>query len=222
MKKEIVLLLLGLILATPLVIQIQGAETVESATGESHATVKPDAGLVAGIPGEVTSTEDIQVPPPPFSEGIFPCMDCHSEMKPNPKRRQLEDYHQEIILRHGEKSRWCLDCHDEQNRDVLRLASGETIPFEESYRLCGQCHGLKLRDWKAGVHGKRTGRWDGKERRYLLCVHCHWPHQPRFPAIKPMPKPISPGELRQSLALPYTPIILESGLPKRATDEHAQ
>ena len=55
---------------------------------------------------------------------------------------------------------------------MLRLANGTLVPFEESYRLCGQCHGDKYRDWRAGVHGRRVGSWNG-EKQYLLCVHCH-------------------------------------------------
>jgi len=156
------------------------------------------------------ASQEIQVPPPPFSEGIFPCMDCHADLEPNPNRRKLEDFHEDIILRHDEKNRWCLDCHDERDRNRLRLASGKTIPFEESYRLCGQCHGPNLRDWKAGVHGKRTGRWDGKSRRYLLCVHCHNPHHPKFPLIQAMPTPIPPDKLVESLSKPYVPVVLES------------
>lgn len=218
----LILLGCGLILATPLAVEMQGTVTPEASSQEDKSAAKGEPALAASTPTEITQSEDIQVPPPPFTEGIFPCMDCHSELTPNPERRNLEDYHQEIELLHGEKTRWCLDCHDERNRDRLRLASGKTIPFEESYILCGQCHGIKLRDWKAGVHGKRTGRWDGKERRYLLCVHCHYPHQPRFPKIKPLPKPISPEHLRASLNLPYEPVVLDSGLPKRATEEVAE
>ena len=223
MKKGLLIFLgFALLLATSLAVQMHRNVTPEATAEQIETTTHSDSALVGGIPSDATQSEDIQVPPPPFSEGIFPCMNCHSEIKPNPQRRQLEEYHDDIVLRHDEKNRWCLDCHDEQNRDRLRLASGKTIPFEESYLLCGQCHGEKLRDWKAGVHGKRTGRWDGKERRYLLCVHCHYPHQPRFPAIKPMPKPVSPEELRESLELPYEPIVLDSGLPKRATAENAE
>jgi hypothetical protein len=123
----------------------------------------------------------------------------------------LSEYHQEIVLRHDEENRWCLDCHDERNRDQLRLASGALIPFERSYLLCGQCHGPTLRSWKAGVHGKRTGRWDGVERRYLLCVHCHYPHAPRFEQVHPMPPPVAPDELRASLERPPRPFVLEAG-----------
>jgi len=134
------------------------------------------------------------VAPPPFSEDIFPCSDCHADMEPNPERREMVDMHDDIILDHAEGQRWCLDCHNLDNRDTLRLVSGEVIPFTESYRLCGQCHGDKFRDWKVGIHGKRTGYWNG-EKQYLLCAHCHNPHSPSFKAMKPMPPPVRPENL---------------------------
>jgi hypothetical protein len=130
------------------------------------------------------------VPAPPFSEGIFPCSTCHADITPNPERRELA-MHDEIVLHHDEEHRWCLDCHDQNDRDHLRLASGVLIPFTESYRLCGQCHGTQYRDWREGIHGKRTGHWDGAKR-YLLCVHCHNPHSPRFAALQPLPPPVRP------------------------------
>jgi len=132
------------------------------------------------------------IAPPPFSPGIFPCSNCHASMTPNPERRDL-GMHSEIQLQHGPRERWCFDCHNPDDRDKLRLVSGTLVSFEESYRLCGQCHGPKLRDWKAGVHGKRTGHWDG-ERKYRLCVNCHNPHAPRFQPLKPQPVPLRPAE----------------------------
>jgi len=138
---------------------------------------------------------EFPVPPPPFSEGIFPCSGCHKEIAPNPKRRELKEEHTNIVLNHAQGQRWCLDCHDTRNRDKLRLVSGETIDFSESYRLCGQCHGDKFRDWKVGVHGKRTGFWNGKKE-YLLCAHCHNPHDPRYKPIPPMPPPVRPEQIR--------------------------
>ena len=137
------------------------------------------------------------VPPPPFSEGIFPCSDCHSDMEVNPERRMLEDEHVEIskMFNHAIEQRWCLDCHNPDNRDVLRLANGDLVSFEESYYLCGQCHGTIFRDWKAGIHGKRTGEWNGKKQ-YRLCVQCHNPHSPKFKPIKPMPPPNNPLEIK--------------------------
>ena len=136
------------------------------------------------------------VPPPPFSEDVFPCSDCHDDQEVNPEQRVLEDMHEEIqIINHNEEERWCLDCHNPDNRDVLRLASGRLVSFEESYYLCGQCHGTIFRDWKAGIHGRRTGEWNGKKT-YRLCVHCHNPHQPRFKPLAPKPPPIKPKNIK--------------------------
>lgn len=140
---------------------------------------------------------EFEVPPPPFSAGVFPCSDCHDpEIEVNTRRRELSLAHEEIVLRHDEEHRWCLDCHSAASRDQLHLASGERIEFSESYRLCGQCHGDKYRDWRAGVHGRRTGQWNG-HKSYLLCVHCHNAHSPRFEPIEPMPPPVRPGDLRR-------------------------
>lgn len=139
------------------------------------------------------ATLRVEVPPPPFSEGIFPCSECHNDkdLPTNRTRRPLVDAHDDIVLKHDEEHRWCLDCHDAGNRDQLHLAGGQPVPFEESYQVCGQCHGEKYRDWRAGVHGRRVGQWNGAKR-YLLCVHCHSPHQPRFKPLAPRPAPLRP------------------------------
>jgi uncharacterized CHY-type Zn-finger protein len=126
---------------------------------------------------------------PPLTAGIFPCMNCHDDMERNKKRRPLKEMHAEIMLKHGQ--RWCYDCHSEKNMDRLRLAGGEEIKFEESHMVCGQCHGNVYNDWKKGIHGKRTGSWNGKKE-YFLCVHCHDPHSPPFRALKPEPPPVPP------------------------------
>ena len=147
-----------------------------------------EAAVVADSPEDPAR----ETPPPPFSEGVFPCSDCHDpEFPVNPRRRKMKLAHTEIVLDHNEEDRWCLDCHDAGNRDQLHLANGEPVPFEESYRLCGQCHGDKYRDWRAGVHGRRTGAWNG-EKTYLLCVHCHDAHAPAFAPIAPDPPPTPP------------------------------
>jgi hypothetical protein len=46
------------------------------------------------------------------------------------------------------------------------------------------------------VHGRRTGSWNGSKS-YLLCAHCHNPHQPRFRAIAPKPAPKRPDRSTQ-------------------------
>lgn len=172
----------GCVLAAVVLLSVQG-----EASHHRKEERSPARGQEAG--------QQFPVPPPPFSEGIFPCNDCHADMTPNPKRRVLEEEHTNIVLNHAQGQRWCLDCHDTNNRNKLRLVSGEKIDFTESYRLCGQCHGDKFRDWKVGVHGKRTGYWNGKKE-YLLCAHCHNPHNPRFKPLKPMPPPLRPEQIR--------------------------
>lgn len=137
------------------------------------------------------TSEDSVLSTPTLSEDYFPCTSCHDKGKVNYTRRPLLEDHPEIILEHDAENRWCLDCHAPLDRDKLHLASGELIGFNESFRLCGQCHGPTYRDWKAGVHGKRTGKWNGKKT-YFLCVHCHNPHSPAIKPIAPFPAPLPP------------------------------
>lgn len=160
---------------------------------------KEEALIGAPGAGGGSSTMVFPVPAPPFTEGIFPCMQCHEGIPPNPERRVLEGMHSDIVFHHDEEHRWCLDCHDMNNRDQLHLANGAPVPFTESYKLCGQCHGTQYRDWRSGIHGKRTGYWDGSKR-YFLCVHCHNPHSPRFAALQPLPPPVRPQFLRPAEA----------------------
>jgi hypothetical protein len=170
---------------------------------------QPKAAATAAAPA--ARQGEFETPAPPFELGLFPCSGCHAPPG-NAEKREL-GFHDEVQpLQHG-PNRWCLDCHDLKNRDVLHLTNGDPVPYAESYRLCGQCHGDKLRDWRVGVHGKRIGQWDGKKT-YFLCVHCHNPHAPRFKGVetvmvngqplqrptaaptKPEPRPRRPGEAR--------------------------
>jgi hypothetical protein len=178
------------------------------------AFVASFTGVAAAAEPETRPEQLVQAKSPPFSEGIFPCKQCHDS--PGNKTRRKLEFHDEIqaMFDHDAEHRWCLDCHDNENRDVLHLSSGDPVPFTESYRLCGQCHGDKYRDWRAGIHGKRIGHWDG-EKTYFLCVNCHNPHSPRFKGvteveedgkkttaptselIKPLPRPKRPEEMRR-------------------------
>ena len=190
MRRIVVGLTCAVVAALPWLVQVGGAASQRS---DAAATQAAPAAVKAQTPSPIPDLR-VEVPPPPFSDGIFPCSECHTEadLPTNPTRRVLVDAHDDIVLKHDEEHRWCLDCHDSKNRDQLHLASGELVPFEESYRLCGQCHGEKYRDWRVGVHGRRVGQWNGAKE-YLLCVHCHNPHEPRFKALKPMPAPRRPG-----------------------------
>ena len=127
---------------------------------------------------------------------IFPCSQCHTpeDLPPNFTPRLLEDAHEKIALDHGPKNRWCFDCHHPDDRDRLHLASGESIEFDASHRLCGQCHGTIHRDWERGIHGRRLGYWNGPQVAFP-CVWCHSPHRPEFEHFKPLPPPVAPGAI---------------------------
>lgn len=141
------------------------------------------------------AAKEFPVAPPPMTEGMFPCSNCHASIEVNRKKRELKEEHTDIKLHHAETMRWCLDCHDAKNRDKLRLYNEELINFNESYRLCGECHGPRYRDWRAGIHGKRTGYFMGSGKRtYFLCAHCHDPHEPKFKSLKPEPPPHRPTD----------------------------
>jgi uncharacterized CHY-type Zn-finger protein len=138
----------------------------------------------------------IPVPPPPFSKDMWPCSECHKDLETHFKPHKMDMAHEQIVLEHGGEIHWCFECHNPEDLDKLRLANGTLIGFNESYRLCGQCHGEIYRDWRDGIHGRRTGNWDGAKR-YLLCAHCHDPHSPRFKPLAPLPPPVRPDFLRK-------------------------
>ncbi len=139
--------------------------------------------------------QEFPVPMKPLSKTITPCRACHGPEKDFPtnfKRREDLLVHTNIKLNHGGVRLWCLDCHNPENRNyLLPLSDGKPIDFEHSYLLCGKCHGTKYRDWRYGIHGKRTGFWNGAKS-YYLCVSCHDPHSPRFKPLAPMPPPKKP------------------------------
>jgi hypothetical protein len=193
----LVMLLIGGVLAIIVRSEESGAQPKPAVTQTPKDTPKDKNGKDGekDIPPEKEMPGTIAVAPPPFTPGMFPCMGCHEDLKPNSTQRKLVIRHKDIILHHDEQNRWCLDCHTSGDFNHLHLASGKLIEFTESYKLCGQCHGPTLRAWEAGEHGKRTGLWNG-EKQYLLCANCHNPHSPHFKPLKPLPPPVRPENLR--------------------------
>lgn len=175
--------------------QIGGSEHVE---GFGVDTISlPDVDC-KGVRDDSAEEEEglYPVPLPPFSKDVFPCTRCHDTPDDfNMTKRNLTTDHLDIKLVHGPREQWCYGCHNPTDRDKLRLAGGRLIEFGQSYELCGQCHGTKLRDWRLGIHGRRTGCWNGKQT-YRLCVHCHNPHAPKFKPVKPKPAPTPPSEIK--------------------------
>jgi hypothetical protein len=142
------------------------------------------------------------VPPPSASGGItveprqpllptYPCSRCHADRTPDPRPRELTAFHTQKVLDHGAQTAWCYGCHSKNAIDRLHLADGTLVSFDVAYELCGSCHGDKLRDWKAGIHGLTTGYWLG-ERSRRSCPACHDPHRPRFPQMAPERPPQRP------------------------------
>lgn len=126
---------------------------------------------------------------PPRTEELtfYPCSQCHDHLKTNETPRQLAPVH-EVALKHGEGRLWCLTCHNPDNRDKLRTVRDSEVDFNDSWKVCGQCHANRQKDWFYGAHGKRIYSWEGEPVRYN-CTHCHNPHQPPFMHRKPQPKP---------------------------------
>jgi formate-dependent nitrite reductase cytochrome c552 subunit len=136
---------------------------------------------------------------PPFrNPDTEDCSDCHDPdfMEVDYTVREIGGDHEEMTpFAHAVGRIWCFDCHDGDDRDMLRLANGELIEFEDTPTLCGQCHGDTHREWVAGVHGKRTGSWNGVKE-YRVCSSCHDPHSPLFKPLKPEAAPIPPEVTR--------------------------
>jgi hypothetical protein len=120
------------------------------------------------------------------------CVTCHTtrtpkELPDSPER--LVKFHRGLVFDHG--SNVCASCHVVGAQDVLRLATGATIPMREAMTLCAQCHGPQFRDYQHGAHGGMNGVWDPSSgiRVRNHCVDCHDPHAPRFAPSRPVLPP---------------------------------
>ena len=165
-----------------------------------HVPAPPNA----ATPPEFTNTATVRVSAAELfrteaDTSGFACYSCHVAEKPPTVHMDAEgviklpEAHQDIVIAHGKKGRndHCFNCHDPKNLEQLRVRDSEPIPFTESSKLCGSCHGPTLRDWEKGAHGRLNGFWDttrGKATR-TDCTSCHDPHSPAFPLIKPGPRP---------------------------------
>ena len=118
------------------------------------------------------------------------CNDCHRLFESEPETPPKTFQHQDIHLDHGMNDR-CLNCHDLENRERLRLHGSQTVGFDQVQELCAKCHGPTYRDWELGIHGRTNGYWDETrgERKRLVCTQCHDPHAPAFEPIIPLPGP---------------------------------
>lgn len=177
-------LLLGIILI-PLRFT-QGAELkgAESKKSESKSALPSDVPPGDEVVKRIPSLE------------MYPCNECHEGPADyNSRKRELTKEHNDLVShptkRKEDPTYSCQSCHQEGRYDRLRLSSGEDISLNESYRLCGQCHGTQLEDWQKHIHGLRTGLWNGAGK-IESCTSCHPAHSPQFKPIKPFPPPLKP------------------------------
>lgn len=145
-----------------------------------------------------------------FNMGPNGCETCHDgKIVPFPKDKKprLIGMHQDIVensleLMHGRGAIWCLDCHSAKNRNKLVDREGNEFSFNQPQKLCGSCHGENYIDWRAGVHGKRTGTWaTGGKKRWWVCTECHNPHtvqKSRFNKLRPEPPPALPRGMKNA------------------------
>jgi hypothetical protein len=142
----------------------------------------------------------------------FACTKCHDNKFVDARVRELEEEHTRLTFEHGGGRFWCYDaCHKGTDMDSLVSLRGRRISYDESYKVCSQCHYQRL-DWFFGGHGKRQGVWEDQreipataeemkiedrnrigrwagERVILNCTECHDPHSPSIKPYEPSPPP---------------------------------
>lgn len=121
----------------------------------------------------------------------FPCEKCHKGFKLGVLAGAVDYPHKGLPLHHMEELRKCTFCHSSRNPNFLNLLDGELVSYDESYKVCQQCHGPTAYNWSRGMHGRLTGQWNG-ERTIYVCVTCHQAHDPKFKPMAPAVAPFMP------------------------------
>jgi hypothetical protein len=151
------------------------------------APVSVDSNLTEARPPRTMQTH-----PPLVEAGGFErdCLDCHLLFRSRERETYGRFVHRDVVLDHGINDA-CLNCHDRENRNLLRGARDFPVRFTQSELLCARCHGTTFRDWIRGIHGRTDGFWDetAGPPRPLNCTQCHDPHRPGFAPFRPLPGP---------------------------------
>lgn len=112
----------------------------------------------------------------------FKCSECHTKSIPELKSKNKlgKKAHDFIKLNHATSNEiTCNSCHPTEKLDYLKSNLDAEIDFNESYKVCAQCHSFEYKDWIGGAHGKRVKGWVNP-RISQTCVDCHNPHSPKF------------------------------------------
>ena len=155
------------------------------------------------------------VPAPPFTEGIFPCMTVprrHSAQSGAARARGHAQRHR-AAPRRGASLVSRLPRH-EQPRPAAPRERRARCRSPSRTGCAANATARSTATGASGIHGKRTGYWNGSKR-YLLCVHCHNPHSPRFAALQPLPPPVRPQFLRPADAAVAAAAANRSAAPRR-------
>jgi hypothetical protein len=171
----------------------------------------------------------------------YPCTKCHDNKFVDRRVRELQDEHTKLVFEHGGGRFWCYDaCHRGTDMDNLVSLRGRAVSYDESYKVCGQCHYQRL-DWYFGGHGKRQGAWEDQReiptvadelkvedrdqigrwkggRTILNCTECHDAHSP---AIKPF-EPSPPPKIRSGLSRPSVKSEPEQKIWERLTESRGK
>lgn len=116
----------------------------------------------------------------------YPCVKCHESIKNETPKFPLKAPHERMEFKHMDSINNCYTCHDKDNREQIKLNSGQKVDFNQAYKVCFDCHGEKKRDWENGTHGKQIGSWNGDKFKFV-CTTCHEAHSPKFPLMKADP-----------------------------------
>jgi hypothetical protein len=118
------------------------------------------------------------------------CKTCHGSQAQGGllNKEAPANFHSGLKIHHGSMS--CASCHD-HDRSRLHLADGEKLEFDQTAKLCAQCHGVQFRDYTRGSHGGMTGYWDLRRgpRERNTCTDCHAAHHPAFERVRPVHPP---------------------------------
>lgn len=157
---------------------------IKSLSGTNTIIAVPDTGWIKKI--------DIIIPTSTLD--MLACLKCHKGLKVNTKKRVLTGTHIDFAFNHpglNSENKWCYTCHYPNALDLLRLESGKLVSYQKAYEQCIECHITNYTFWSAGLHGRRTGMWNGNKQ-YLSCIYCHNAHTPKFKPIVPKKPPLRP------------------------------
>jgi hypothetical protein len=121
------------------------------------------------------------------------CQLCHlkKSLQFMPSKHKPSQEHVGYSLSHSNTEISCNACHDANHSNYLKTSPEFPASFSNSSPVCQRCHSDEFKAWSQGIHGKRTGNWNG-DRVQKQCIDCHNPHSVKFKSMKALPAPKKP------------------------------